>query len=124
MERRHKMKRSGWSGIAVLLAVALAWAVLPATPAHAEAGSDSSGAMIAVGLVVAVVVVYGLVSLRSDVDRYSAADTEKAIAHATRIVNESPLVFQTISAPMALQSQGAGAQTEIAGAGLGWRVSF
>ncbi len=118
------MKRHRWSGIAVALIAALVWATLPATSARAEAGEDSVGAMVAVGLVIAVVVVYGLVSLRSDVERYTAADTEKAIAHAAQIVDESPIVFQTITAPIGLNAQGAGPQTEIAGAGIGWRMSF
>jgi len=124
MEQRQKMKRHGWSGIAVALIAALVWATLPAASARAEAGDDSVGAMVAVGLVITIVVVYGLVSLRSDVERYTAADTEKAIAHASQIIEESPIVFQTITAPIGLNSQGAGPRTEIAGAGIGWRMSF
>jgi len=124
MEQRQKMKRHGWSGIAVALIAALIWATVPATSIGAEAGDDSVGAMVAVGLVITIVVVYGLVSLRSDVDRYTAVDTEKAIAHAARIVDESPIVFQTITAPIGLNSQGAEPQTEIAGAGIGWRMTF
>lgn len=106
------------------LAAALAWATMPAAPARAESGDDSTGAAVAVGLMVAVVVVYGLVSLRSDVERYSQADTEGAIARAAKKAEESPLVLQAITAPMNLNSPGAESQTEIAGAALGWRVSF
>ena len=68
------MNKRGWSGTAALVAAALVWATMPATPAQAEMGDDSTGAAVTVGLMVAIVVVYGLVSLRSDVDRYTEAD--------------------------------------------------
>jgi len=118
------MKRQGWSWTAALVIAALVWATVPATPAYAEAGDDSTGAAVAVGLMVAVVVVYGLISLRSDVERYSEADIDKAITHAAQVAKSSPLVIETITAPIGLQSQGTGFQTEVAGAGLGWRMSF
>ena len=118
------MKRSGWRGTAAILIAALMWATLPATTARAESGDDSAGAAIAIGLMVAVVVVYGLVSLRSDVERYTQADTENAIAHAVKTVEESPIVLQAITAPMGLNSQGARGQTEIAGAAVGLRLTF
>ena len=118
------MKRHGWSGMVVVLVAALVWASLPATPARAESGEDSTGAAITVGLMVAVVVVYGLVSLRSDVERYTQADTESAIERAAKKAAESPIVLQAITAPIALNSQSAGTQTEVAGAAIGWRLSF
>ena len=118
------MKRNGWSGMAVMLVAALVWATWPAPSARAEAGEDSTGAAITVGLMVAVVVVYGLVSLRSDVERYTQADMEKAIAHAAKKAEESPIVLQAITAPIGLNSPGAGTQTEIAGAAVGLRLSF
>ena len=106
------------------LIAALTWAAMPATPARAEAGDDSTGAAVAVGLMVAVVVVYGLVSLRSDVERYTQADTEGAIARAAKKAEESPVVLQAITAPVDPGSPGAGVRTEVAGAAVGWRVSF
>ncbi len=107
-----------------MVAAALVWATMPAAPARAETGDDSIGAAVAVGLLVAVVVVYGLVSLRSDVERYSAGG--QGIRHRPRLEDGGgiPIVLQTISAPIGLNSQGAGRQTEIAGAGIGWRTSF
>ena len=118
------MKRSGWSGTAAVLVAALVWASLPATPARAESGEDSTGAAITVGLMVAVVVVYGLVSLRTDVERYTQADVESAIARAAKKAEESPVVLQAITAPVGPGASGADFQTEVAGAAVGWRVSF
>ena len=118
------MKRNGRSGMAVMLAAALAWAALPAAPARAEVGDDSTGAAITVGLMATVVVVYALVSLRSDVERYSEADVEKAIAVAAKKAEESPVVLQAVTAPIALNGGGGGAPVEVAGAAIGWRGSF
>ena len=118
------MKSHGWSGVAVVLMAAMVWATMPVTPAYAEVGDDSTGAAVAVGLMVAVVVVYGLVSLRSDVERYTQGDVENAIANAAKKAEESPIVFQAITAPMGLHSSNSGVQTEVAGAAVGWRVSF
>jgi hypothetical protein len=118
------MKRHGWSGTAAMVVAALVWATMPAPPAHAEAGDDSVGAAITVGLLVAVVAVYGLVSLRSDVERYSQAEPDAAIARAARKVEESPIVLQTLTVPIGLNSQSAGPRTEIAGAAIGLRLRF
>lgn len=118
------MKRRGWNGTAVALIAALAWATMPAAPARAESGDDSTGAAVSIGLLAAVVVVYGLVALRSDVDRYTDAGAEDAIARAAKAAEESPLVLQAVTAPIGLNSNGAGAQTEVAGAAIGWRLSF
>lgn len=118
------MSRCGWSTTAVMLTVALILATLPAAPARAEIGGDSTGAAVTVGLLVAVVVVYGLVALRSDVERYSAADREDAIARAVKQAEESPLVLQAVTVPLGLDSGGGGAPTEVAGVTIGWRVTF
>ena len=118
------MNRMGRNGTAALLAAALVWATLPASPARAESGDDSTGAAITVGLMVAVVVVYGLVSLRSDVDRYTEADVDKAIARAAKQAEASPVVLQAVTAPIGLGPAGGSSGTEIAGASIGWRMSF
>jgi len=117
------MKRSGWSTTAALLAAALVWATMPTPPARAESGDSSVGAGITIGLVVAVVVVYGLISLRSDVERFSQADREDALVRAARMAEESPLVLQAVTAPIGLTS-GAGSPSEVAGAAIGWRLTF
>lgn len=116
------MKTRGRNGWTALLIAALVMATLPATPARAESGDDSMGAAITVGLMATVLVVYGLVALRSDVDRYTQADVEKAIARAARKAEESPLVLQAVAAPIG--ADGSGAATEVAGATVGWRVRF
>lgn len=118
------MNRHGWSGTAAVLAAALVWATLPAAPARADSGDDSMGAAVTVGLAVVVVAVYGLVALRADVDRYTEAGTPDAIARAARMAEESPLVLQAVTAPIGLSAPGAGSQVEVAGAAIGWRMSF
>jgi hypothetical protein len=110
--------------MAAMLVAALVWATLPAAPARAETGADSVGAAITVGLLVAVVVVYGLVSLRSDVERYTEADTEAAIAHAVKQAEESPIVLQAVTVPLGQNLADSETQTEVAGAAIGWRVNF
>lgn len=119
------MKRQGWSGMTAMLIAALIWAALPATPARAgDTGDDSTGAAITVGLMVAVVVVYGLVSLRADVDRYTEAEKDAVIARAAKQAEESPIVLQAVTAPIGLGAAGTEAQSEVAGASIGWRVNF
>ena len=118
------MKTRGRNGMAALLIAALVGATLPAAPARAESGEDSTGAAITVGLMVAVVVVYGLVALRSDVDRYTEADVEKAIARAAKQAEASPVVLQAVTAPIGLGTSGGESETEVAGASIGWRMSF
>lgn len=117
------MKTRGRNMTAAVLIAALLGATLPAASARAESGDDSMGAAITVGLMATVIVVYGLVTLRADVDRYTQADVEKAIARAARAAEESPLVLQAVAAPVG-SGVGAGAPTEVAGATIGWRVSF
>ena len=116
------MKTRGRNGLAALLIAALVVATLPAAPARAESGDDSTGAAITIGLLATVLVVYGLVALRADVDRYTEADVEKAIARAAQAAEESPLVLQAVAAPIGMET--AGAKTEVAGATVGWRVRF
>ena len=116
------MKTRGRNGLAALLIAALVVATLPAAPARAESGDDSTGAAITIGLLATVLVVYGLVTLRADVDRYTEADVEKAIARAAQTAEESPLVLQAVAAPIGMET--AGAKTEVAGATVGWRVRF
>lgn len=118
------MKRHGWNGTAAVLIAAMVWATLPAAPARAESGEDSMGASIAVGLMVAVVAVYALVSLRSDVERYSQAEVDAVIARAAKAAEESSVVLQAVTAPVRLDSPGADPQAEIAGVAVGWRMSF
>lgn len=118
------MNRHGWKGTAAVLVAALLLATLPAAPARAETGDDSMGASIAIGLMVAVVAVYGLVALRSDVERYTQADMEETIARAAQAAEQSPVVLQAITARTGLGGQGAGPATEVAGAGIGLRVGF
>lgn len=116
------MKIRGRNGLAGLLIAALVVATVPAAPARAESGDDSMGAAITLGLLATVLVVYGLVVLRSDVDRYTQADVEDAIVRAAQAAEESPLVLQTVAAPIGTDS--GGAKTEVAGATVGWRVRF
>ena len=116
------MKTRGRNMTAALLIAALVLATVPAAPARAESGDDSMGAAITVGLMATVLVVYGLVALRADVDRYTQADVEKAIARAAQAAEESPLVLQAVAAPIGADA--GGAKTEVAGATVGWRVRF
>ena len=116
------MKRRGRNGMAAMLIAALVGATMPAAPARAESGDDSTGAAITVGLMATVLVVYGLVALRADVDRYTQADVEKAIARAAQAAEESPLVLQAVAAPIGANA--GSAKTEVAGATVGWRVRF
>ncbi|MDD2239523.1 MAG: hypothetical protein PHO14_08820 [Kiritimatiellae bacterium] len=118
------MSKSGWNTTAGVVVAALILATLPAAPVRAEIGGDSAGAAVTVGLLVAVVAVYGLVALRSDVERYSAAEREDAIARAVKQAEDSPLVLQAVTVPLGRESGGAGAPTEVAGATIGWRVTF
>jgi hypothetical protein len=117
------MKRNGMTTTAALLVAALAWATLPAPAARAESGDSSDGAGIAIGLMVAVVVVYGLVALRSDVERYSMAEKDDAIARAAKFAEESPLVVQALAPPLRAGAD-IDAAPAIAGAAVGWRLSF
>lgn len=119
------MNKWRWNGTAAVVAAALIIATVSATPARADVGDSSTGAAITVGLMAAVVVVYGLVALRADVEHYTQRDVDATIARAARQVEESPIVFQAVTAPVALGGSGAPSSgTEIAGAAIGWRVTF
>ena len=109
------MKKQGYSGVAAVLVAALVGATMPAAPARAETGSDSVGAAVTAGLMIAIVATYGLVTLRSDVERYSEADVEDAIARAAKAA---------VTAPVRLDSAGNATPAEVAGAAIGWRVTF
>jgi hypothetical protein len=37
---------------------------------------------------------------------------------------ESPIVLQAVTAPLGMESSGAGNPAQVAGASIGWRVSF
>jgi hypothetical protein len=58
------------------------------------------------------------------VERYSEAGTEDAIVRAAKLAEESPIVLQAVTAPIGLSTSGGEGQAEIAGAAIGWRVSF
>ena len=118
------MKRQGRSGIAAVLVAALVWAAMPAAPARAAIGDDSTGAAITVGLMFAVVITYGLVALRADVERYTDAGVEDAIVRAAKAAEESPIVLQAVTAPIGLNPHGPESASEVAGAAIGWRVTF
>lgn len=118
------MKRSGWSITAATLAVALAIAVIPTGQARAESGKSSIGAGVTIGLMFAVVVVYGLVSLRSDIERYSDAGLEEVMVRAARTADESPLVLQALTAPVAAPGLAGDTSGQVAGAAVGWRITF
>ncbi|MDR0993186.1 MAG: hypothetical protein LBN38_01250 [Verrucomicrobiota bacterium] len=111
------------SGIALLLMVALVWAWMPATPVAAS-DNTTTGAAVTIGLVGAVVVVYALISLRSDVERYSQADLDATMERAAKAAEESPLVLQAITAHQEWSAPSTGLQEEVAGAAIGWRLVF
>ena len=118
------MRKSGWKTTAAMAAAAMVWVSAPAPAARAEIGDSSVGAGVAIGLMATVVVVYGLVALRSDVERLTRNETESAIEKAARMAEESPVVLRALTAPIALDEGGAGGAEEIAGASVGLRVSF
>jgi hypothetical protein len=102
-----------------LAAAMLAWgAAGPALPEARAASDDSSnGAAIAAGLAIAVVAVYGLVVLKSDVEEYADAGTKGAIERAVAAAEESPVVLEALCG-------GAGGSGTPDGVAVGWRVGF
>lgn len=116
------MKTSLYKSTTLLLAAALLWVCPP--PSTVRADDTSTGAAITLGLAGAVVVVYALVSLRSDVERYTQADLETTIARAAEKADASPVVLQGITTPHELTSSSGGQQMEVTGAAIGWRVQF
>ncbi len=117
------MIRSSGTLTALILVVALALCTLPAGMARAESGSSSIGAGITIGLMFSIVVVYGLVSLRSDIERFSEAEHEDALMRAARLAEESPIVLQAVTKPIGSGSGPAGGE-ELAGVAVGWRITF
>lgn len=118
------MKKHGWNGTAAVLVAALVGATLPAAPARAEADDNATGTAIAAGLMVAVVVVYALVTLRSDVERYSQNPADDALARAARAAESSPVFLKTIAAPLRATAPGLDEPAEVAGAAIGLRLNF
>lgn len=102
-----------------LAAAMLAWGVAgPALPeARAKDEDSSNGVAIVSGLAIAVVAVYGLVTLRSDVENFSDAGTQGAIERAVAAAEESPVVLEALCGGVA----GSGAPDGVA---VGWRVGF
>ena len=117
------MTRCGWKQLAVVLVVALAMTTLP-MPVQAASGDSSTGAAVTIGLMVAVVAVYGLVALRSDVERYTENEREDALVRAARKAEESPIVVHAITRPVGLETSAEGAPMDLAGAAIGWRITF
>lgn len=105
--------------ISSVLAAVLVWsgAVLPAPQASARADSAETGTTVAIGLAVAVAVVYGLVSLRNDIENYASAD--EAIERATAVAEASPVVIDSI-----VERSSFPADTPSDGLMVGWRVRF
>lgn len=109
----------------LLLVLALALTGLLAAPAPEARASDSgdTGVAISVGLACAVVAVYALVSLQSDIERYSQNDDpeleavmERAIAAAER----SPVTIETVTKSAEWET----GRSEVAGAAIGLRTTF
>jgi len=101
------------------LAGTLAWASVPAPVARgADFGEGADGAAIAAGLAIAVVAVYGLVTLRSDVENYSDAGAAEAIDRAVAAAEASPVVLE------ALAGNGTRGSAVPDGVAVGWKVRF
>ena len=111
--------------VSILLALILAATALvgPTAPA-ARADDADTGVAIASGLAIAVVAVYALVGLQSDVERYSdssrPADIESAIARASAAAERTPIT----AVPVTLSPEWSSASTEVAGAALALRTTF
>jgi hypothetical protein len=107
------------------LALALLLATL-AAPRPARADDADTGVAIASGLAIAVVAVYALVGLQSDVERYSEAaptrspDLDAVIARAAATADRVPLALVPVTAsPDPLSPS-----TPIPGAALALRTTF
>ncbi len=94
-----------WSGVA-----------MPGAGAVARADDGETGTTVAIGLAVAVAVVYGLVSLRTDIENY--AEVRQAIEHATAVAEASPVVIDSVVARSAY------GEPRDEGIMVGWRVRF
>ena len=111
--------------LSFLLAFVLLFAT--ALPRPARADDADTGVAIASGLAIAVVAVYALVGLQSDVERYSdatptgrPADIETAIARASAAAERTPVT----AVPVTRSAEWSGTNTEVAGAALAFRTTF
>ena len=113
--------------ISLLLACILAAATFagPGVPA-ARADEADTGVAIATGLAIAVVAVYALVGLQSDIERYSEAaparspELDAVIARAAATADRAPLTLVPVSASLDSLSP----PTPIPGAALALRTTF
>ena len=108
---------------ALLLVLSLLLATVTA-PRPARADDADTRVAIASGLAIAVVAVYALVGLQSDVERYSdsgrPADIESAIARASAAAERTPIT----AVPVTRSAEWSGTSTEVAGAALALRATF
>lgn len=109
------------NSLAVLLVAALVAAAVPVQSARAD--NASTGATATVGLLAVVVGVYFLVGLRSDIERYSEAERDDALARAVAKAEASPVVLEAVTAPLALGGSGETGDV-VTGASIGWRWQF
>lgn len=111
--------------LSVLLALALLLSAV-ASPRPARADEADTGVAIASGLAIAVVAVYALVGLQSDIERYSQAtpsvppDLEAVMARAAATADRAPLALVPVTASPDLLSPSA----PIPGAALALRTTF
>lgn len=107
---------------ALLLVLSLLLAT--ALPQPARADDADTGVAIASGLAIAIVAVYALVGLQSDVERYSdsgrPADIETAIARASAAAERTPIT----AVPVTRSAEWSSGSTEVAGAALALRTTF
>ena len=110
---------------ALFLLFSLLFATI-AAPRPARADEADTGVAIASGLAIAVVAVYALVGLQSDVERYSEAtptrspDLDAVIARAAATADRAPLTLVPVTAASDLASTPA----PIPGAALALRTTF
>jgi hypothetical protein len=110
---------------ALLLALSLLLATV-AAPRTARADEADTGVAIASGLAIAVVAVYALVGLQSDVERYSEAtpshspDLDAVIARASAAADRAPLTLVPVTAASDLATT----PSPIPGAALALRTTF
>lgn len=108
--------------LVALLIVSLCLGLIPPRQARAD---SSDGVAISVGLLAVLVGTYCLVALRSDVERYSQAERDARIAEAVRKAEESPIILQAITEPVASSTHNElDRQSRVSGASIGLRVTF
>jgi len=100
------------------LAGVMVWAgaAMPEAGVTARADDGETGTTVAIGLAVAVAVVYGLMTLRTDIENY--AEVQQAIDHATAVAEASPVVVDSVVARSAY------GEPRDEGVMVGWRVRF